>query len=35
LAAVRENATKQQPNISDPSKAMVNKKEKEKKSQDK
>jgi hypothetical protein len=31
LAAVRENATKQPPNISDPSKAMVNKKEKAKK----
>jgi hypothetical protein len=35
LAAVRENATKQPPNISDPSKAMVNKKEKEEKSQEK
>jgi hypothetical protein len=35
LAAVRENATKEPLNISDPSKAMVNKKEKGKKSQDK
>jgi hypothetical protein len=30
LAAVRENATKQPPNISDPSKAMVKKKKKKK-----